>query len=377
MQEERIRILKMVEEGKLSADEALSLLNELEKSQQIIEQKQEDLVNELSTVVKFDETNHGDSKQQDTDSFQNKFQSLKDVIVDFVDSAFKKIKDFDLDFNFGQGYELSHIFQQGDVQLKNIDVDIANGSVQFIPWDQNDVRIECKAKVYRGETQDEARASFLKDILFNVDIGTLRFSAQPKWMKVEAIIYLPKSDYENARIRLFNGPIRFENLNVKSLKAKTANGRIGGNGISGEKMELETANGKIKIRDSKITELEAETLNGAIQLEGDYARLELQSFNGNIGCKLKGSQCEEIEAKTVSGSIDLAIPSGLAVTGELKTNLGSFAVELDGIQIVSEKSDVVQKSLHFKPVVPGQHLFKLEAETKTGSISVRKNVIEP
>ncbi|WP_147534073.1 DUF4097 family beta strand repeat-containing protein [Bacillus marasmi] len=376
MQEERIRILKMVEEGKLSADEALSLLNELEQSQQIVEQKQEELVNELSTVVKFDEGKQGDSKQEDTDSFQNKFQSLKDVIVDFVDSAFKKIKDFDLDFNFGQGYELSHIFQQSDVELRNIDVDIANGSVQFIPWDQNDVRIECKAKVYRGESQDEARASFLRDILFNVDIGTLRFSAQPKWMKVEATIYLPKADYENARIRLFNGPIRFENLNVKSLKAKTANGRIGGTGLVGEKMEVETANGKIKIRESKITELEAETLNGAIQLEGDYARLELQSFNGNIGCKLKGDRCEEIEAKTISGGIDLAIPSGLAVTGELKTNLGSFAVELDGIQIVSEKSDVVQKSLHFKPVVPSTHLFKLEAETKTGSISVRKNVIE-
>lgn len=375
MQEERIRILKMVEEGKLSAEEALSLLNELEESQQKIEKKQEELVNELSTVVKFDEGKQEENKQ-DNDSFQNKFQSLKDVIVDFVDSAFKKIKDFDLDFNFGQGYELSHIFHQGDVQLKNIDVDIANGSVQFIPWDQNDVRIECKAKIYRGESLDEARASFLRDILFNVDIGTLRFSAQPKWMKVEAMIYLPKSDYENARIRLFNGPIRFENLNVKSIKAKTANGRIGANGIIAEKMEVETANGKVKIRDSKITELEAETLNGAIQLEGDYSRLELQSFNGNIGCKLTGTHTEDIEAKTVSGSIDLAIPQGVAVTGELKSNLGSFAVELDGIQIVSEKSDMVQKSLHFKPVAPSQNIIKLEAETKTGSISVRKNVIE-
>ncbi|NMD68892.1 DUF4097 domain-containing protein [Bacillus sp. DNRA2] len=375
MQEERIRILKMVEEGKLSAEEALSLLNELEESQQKIEKKQEELVNELSTVVKFDEGKQEENKQ-DNDSFQNKFQSLKDVIVDFVDSAFKKIKDFDLDFNFGQGYELSHIFHQGDVQLKNIDVDIANGSVQFIPWDQNDVRIECKAKIYRGESLDEARASFLRDILFNVDIGTLRFSAQPKWMKVEAMIYLPKSDYENARIRLFNGPIRFENLNVKSIKAKTANGRIGANGIIAEKMEVETANGKVKIRDSKITELEAETLNGAIQLEGDYSRLELQSFNGNIGCKLTGTNTEDIEAKTVSGSIDLAIPQGVAVTGELKSNLGSFAVELDGIQIVSEKSDMVQKSLHFKPVAPSQNIIKLEAETKTGSISVRKNVIE-
>lgn len=368
MQEERKRILKMVEDGKLTAEEALSLLTELEQSQQTMEKKQEELVNELSTVVKSEE-----SKKED-ESYQHKFQSLKDIIIDFVDSAFKKIKDVDLDFNFGQAYEISHIFHQGDVELHNIDIDIANGAVQFIPWDQNDVRVECNAKVYRADTQDEARTNFLKEVLFKAEMGTLRFAALPKWMKVEATIYIPKVDYEKIRVRLFNGPIQCENLKVKSFKIKTANGKISAVGIEGKKMEVETANGKIKIRDSKIMELEAETLNGAIQLQGEYNRLELQSFNGDIVCQLNGSSGEELEAKTISGNINLTIPEGVAVSGELKSNLGSFAVELDGIQIVSEKSEVVQKSLYFKPVVAGQETYNLYADTKTGSISVKKNM---
>ncbi|AGK55626.1 DUF4097 family beta strand repeat-containing protein [Bacillus sp. 1NLA3E] len=367
MQEERKRVLKLVEEGKLSAEEALSLLNDLDKSQQKMEKKQEELVNELSTVVKFDE------EKKEEDSTQFKYQSLKDKIVDFVDSAFKKIKDFDLDFNFGQATEISHIFQHGDVQLRNIDIDVANGSVVLKPWDQSDVRIECKAKVYRASSQDEARASFLKDIQFNVELGTLRFAAQPKWMKVDAILYIPQEDYENVRVRLFNGPVQCENLNVKSLKMKTANGRIAAVGLNGGKLEAETANGKIKIQNSVITELEAETLNGAIQLEGDYSRVEMQSFNGNINCKLTGANSELIDVKTVTGSIELLIPEGIPVVGELKSNLGSFSVELDGIQIIEEKTEMVQKSLHFKPILTDKQPLNIDADTKTGSISVKKS----
>ncbi|MGJ7920229.1 DUF4097 family beta strand repeat-containing protein [Neobacillus sp. LXY-4] len=366
MQEERKRILKMVEEGKISAEEALTLLNDLENLEQEKEKKQEALVNELSTVVQFEEG------KKEEESYQYKFQSLKDKIVDFVDSTFKKIKDFDLDLNFGPAVEISHIFQQGEVELRNIDIDIANGSVQFIPWDQGDVRIECSAKIYRAGTQDEARASFLKDVLFKAELGTLRFAAPPKWMKVDAVIYIPQVDYDKVRVRMFNGPIECENLKVKSLKVKTANGRISATGIEGIKMDAETANGKIKIENSSLKELEAETLNGAIQLKGDYSRLEIQSFNGNISCQLTGTQSEKVEAKTITGSIDLAIPAGLAVSGELKSNLGGFAVELDGIQIVSEKTDMVQKSLTFKPVVADQPPFNLFADTKTGSISVKK-----
>lgn len=369
MQEERKRILKLVEEGKLSVDEALALLNELEQSQQTMEKKQKQLVNELSTVVTFDET----KKDEEPDKFQ--YQSLKGKIVEFVDTTFKKIKDFDLDFNFGQAIEISHVLQQSDVQLRNIDIDVANGSVQFLPWDQSDVRIECKAKVYRVGTADEARANFLEDVLFNVELERLRFAVQSKWMKVDSIIYIPKVDYEHIRVRMFNGPIQCENVNVKTLKLKTANGKISAQGIYGVKLEAETANGKIKLQNSRITELEAETLNGAIVVDGDYTRAEIQSFNGNITYKLTGTHSEEIEAKTVTGNIELHLPEGLAVNGELKSNLGNFTVELDGIQIFEEKSEIVQKSLQFRPTGTGSQPLKLIADTKTGSISVKKSFI--
>lgn len=365
MNEEKKRILKMVEEGKVSAEEAFSLLQELEKASQTAEQKQAEIVQELSTAVKFDE-----AKKEET--VHQKFQSTKEKIFEFMDSALKKLKDFDLDFNFGQSIEISHIFHQGDVFLKEMDFDLANGSLKLVPWSQNDVRIECQAKVYRVDNQDQARQNFLKDINFSVEGDKLRFTTQQKWMKVDAIAYVPQKQYEKMRLRIFNGPIQGEKLDVGNLRVKTANGKIDLSQVTGKKLEAETANGKIKIRQSQVDALEAETINGTIKLDGDFRSVETQSFNGNLTANVNGTRCQSISARATTGSIDIYVPEGNSVNGELKSNLGGFNILLDGIHITEEKNEVIQKLLRFQSINKTDSALTVIAETKTGSISVQK-----
>ncbi|OIK16375.1 DUF4097 domain-containing protein [Bacillus sp. MUM 116] len=369
MKEERKRILKMVEEGKLKVDEALSLLEELEKAQQTMEQKQEQIVNELSTAIKFEEA------QKDHQEYTqgNKFQSTKDKIFEFVDSALKKIKDFDLDLNFGQSVEISHIFHHGDVYLKDMDLDVANGSLKIAPWDQKDVRIECQAKVYRVETTEQARQNFLKDVIFAIEGEKLRFTTQQKWMKVDAVVYIPQAQYERIRVRMFNGPISGEELNVNDFRVKTANGKIELAKVNGRRAEIETANGHIKLQNSIIDDVEAETINGAIKLDGNFRKMETQTFNGNVTYNLNGNRCELISAKATTGSIDIYVPEGVPVNGELKTNLGGFNMKLEGIQILEEKSEMIQKLLRFESINHPDKKLKVFADTKTGSITVNKS----
>ena len=366
MKEERKRILQMVEEGKLKVDEALTLLEELEKTEQSMEQKQAQIVNELSTAVQFEE-----AKKEEP--FQAKYQTAKDKIFEFVDVALKKIKDLDLDLNFGQSVDISHIFHQGDATIKDIDIDVANGAVKLVGWEQPDIRVECQAKVYRVENQDQARQNFLRDVLFTVEHEKLRFSTQQKWMKVEAIVYVPKSVYNRVRVRLFNGPITGEQMNVDELRIKTANGKITLDRFTGKKTEIETANGKIKLKGSQFEQVEAETINGAIQLDGEFKKLEMESFNGNISLNLHGKEAEFIRAKTAAGGIDLYIPEGLPVYGNLKTNLGGFHVNLVGIQVLEEKSEMIQKSLRFQSINHPEQFVNLYADTKTGSITIHQS----
>lgn len=364
--DKRKRILKMVEEGKLTVDEALTLLEQLDNSKQTVEQEKQ----EVSSILDSDGPKKENTYQQQ--SGQQSTHSTKDKLFDFVDSAWKKLKDLDLDLNFGKSIEISHIFQQSDANVKFLDVDVANGDVSIAQWDQNDIRVECKAHVYRGQTQEEAKQNFLKDVTFEVRDDRLFFITGQKWIKLETVIYVPEAVYEYAEIRLFNGKIKGKDLTVNQMKAKTANGKISFEGLKGQKVEAETANGAIYLYNSTFDEVDAETLNGAIKMDSIFRKAELQSFNGNIECNIQGLECEVIEAKATTGGINLTVPEGLAVNGELKTNLGHCKVDLTGIQVVEEKSDIIQKTMIFKSVDDTAPALRIYADTKTGSIHVQK-----
>ncbi|HYK74452.1 MAG TPA: DUF4097 domain-containing protein, partial [Pseudoneobacillus sp.] len=315
MNKERERILKLVEEGKLSVEGALTLLEGLEKENGTSQQEKQE--SKITSHVKME-----DSEKKDETYY--KFQSTKEKIFDFVDTAFKKLKDIDIDFNFGRSIEIAHIFQQSDSVFSDLDIHVANGSVQLIPWDQTDVRVECQAKIYRVESLEDARTTFLQGVIFTIENNRLSFQTQHKWMKVEAKVYIPQADYEKVRVRLYNGPVSAENMKVKDLKVDTANGKVSLESIQSERVKAETANGKIKVKNSHIDEFEAETINGSIKVEGGLLRGKLQTFNGNISCSITNPVCEMLNLKATTGHIEVAVPSELAVSGELKSNLGNF-----------------------------------------------------
>ncbi|CAG9620692.1 DUF4097 family beta strand repeat-containing protein [Sutcliffiella rhizosphaerae] len=387
--EERKRILKLVEEGKLTAEEAIILLESLEKNSEEKRSKQDEIVSELARDAKgseeaednifqalstniFSSSNSRKSGSSfDKAKFEKQASSFKNNIMDFVGSALQKIKDLDLDFNFGPSISIQHIFQQSDVHLQQIDLDVANGSVKVVPWQENDVKIECEAKVYEENSQDDARKAFLSEVLFSIEAGKLRFSVQKKHIKVQATVYVPEREYDNLHVRMFNGPIDGEGLHVKSMKLKSANGSITWNRLTSDYMEVETANGHIRLTDCNSKELEAETINGMLKVKGDIEKLDLQSFNGNVVGELTGSAARSILAKTKTGSVDLFLSTDNAVEAELKTNLGSFTCEIPGMDVVEEKNEVVQKALHFKANKENSPLTYIMAETTTGSILIK------
>ncbi|MBS4174049.1 DUF4097 domain-containing protein [Bacillus sp. FJAT-49736] len=362
MQMERKRILEMVKEGKLSTEEALTLLEALEN-----EHKGNGMQHEIDSVSKSYEQDKQHEYKEDEPSSQ--FSGARDKIMDFVNSAVKKIKEFD--FQLNQSVEFPHVFQQAEAEFTNIDIDVANGHVEIRPWDQPDTRVECQAKVYRKDQRDDARAFFIENSYFSVENNRLRFSTQSKWMKVDTVIYVPRSSYEKAIIRTFNGKITAEKLDVQDFKTKTANGKISLHEMVTEKMEAETANGKIMIQNSKSNRLAAETMNGQIDVVGSYHTVDLQSFNGNVHCTLT-EQADTVHVKAVTGNIHLYLPDGNGVEGECKSNFGNIKVELENVETIVEKKEIAQKQLKFKKSGESEETTRVFADTKTGSVHIKK-----
>ncbi|PFA67410.1 DUF4097 domain-containing protein [Bacillus sp. AFS015802] len=365
MNEERKRILDMLENGTISAQEAVALLEALDKTPNSSKPKEKDFLDDFVSIFQ-------DEKKGEKDHSSHT-GNPKDKLLDFMNSALNKIKNFDFDFQWNQSVELSHVYQQPNTDFDKMDIDVANGKVELIPWDGEEVRVECDAKVYRTEDHEEARKQFMENTSFAIDGDTLYYSTQLKWMKVDSKLYIPKHQYKRISVRLFNGGLKADHLEVQDLRAKAANGKIHIDHLTTKKAEVETSNGAIFIFNAKADHVEAESINGKVQVEGDISYSDVQSLNGNIVCALTGEKADTVHAKTVTGNIDLFVPENINISGEAKSNFGSFKVELEGIDVLEEKNEVVQKSIRFSRKMDSLDKLHLFAETKAGSVLIKKH----
>lgn len=189
----------------------------------------------------------------------------------------KKVKEVDLDLNFGHAYDVQHIFQFKDTDFSSVELQIANGSVNIVPWEDDDIRAECQAKVYRADSQDAARHAFLQHIECEIKGNKFFIRTEKKTMKTNVTLYIPQKEYDKIRVKLFNGPVRGEHLHVKEFSAKTTNGVLSFSYLTAEKAIAETANGQIKLASHSCGTIEAETINGLIDLRGKSESIDVQS----------------------------------------------------------------------------------------------------
>ncbi|MFA3773743.1 DUF4097 domain-containing protein [Bacillus safensis] len=355
---EKERILKLVEDGVLSAKEAITLLEKLEEGQSVSLEK--------STA---DHTFH--EEKAGAESKGNGSENLGAKLFGWLDTAVKKVKDVDLDLNFGQSVDVEHIFQFKDASLSHLDIQLANGSLNVMPWDDRDIRAECHAKIYRAEDGEQARQQFLNQLDCGLEGDKFFIRTEKKTMKVNVTLYVPRIQYDKIKVKLFNGPIRGEKLKTKELAAKTTNGVVSFASLQAEKVGIETANGQIKLADHECGMIEVETINGLIDLRGKSESIDAQSFNGNIAVQLSDEKCRSIYAKTTTGSVDVQIPRACAVTAELKSNLGSISHDLLDAEMIKEKNETLQKEKMIKANQQAAHSISIFAETKTGSIQVK------
>lgn len=361
--EERKMILKMIDEGKITAEEGVKLLETLEKT----ETRQADKPAELTTRVNWEEGNRTQSGYRQS--------SGASKITAFIESALQKIKEFDLDFNFGTYTNVHHIFHHRNLKETAIDISLENGSVTIVPWDEEDVRVECEAKVYRARDAQDAKEMFLREVSVSGDGEKLKFFSKVKSIKVKATVYLPQLQYRSINLYTFNGHLKGEKIHSEKLDLKAVNGSISFLQASGTKLNAETVNGTIEIKESTVHTCDVQSVNGTIDIDGVFNDADVETVNGTVHYHLKQTKDDPSYAniKATTGSVDIIVPYSIRIDGKLKTNVGGFTCNLDELKIIEEKKDFVQKQVVFVANEEKSPRLKLEASTNTGSVSVKQN----
>lgn len=342
MNEERMKILEMIEKGNISAEEGAKLL----------------------TAV--------DEKKEEEKSPRE--EKKKYGIKNFLGDAVDKIKHADFDLSFGEYIEFSDETVLQSTAFHDADISIANGSLKVSTWDEGYVKAAYHVKVYQVETEDEARERFHDEGQLTIKNGVLRLVSPSKKTKVKVHLFVPKKQYEFFKSNLTNGPMTLDHLESAHYQLKTSNGSVELSHASGQTCKVQTGNGSIMITEGTFDQCETDTINGAITLGGRYGKTDVSSVSGSITINHSGNHAHTGFYKTTTGNIKISLPTEKRIDGVLRSKFGSVDCELENYKILRDKKEVMSKLLEFEAYEQFEDAYHIEAETKTGSITIQPPV---
>lgn len=403
MQNERKRILQLVENGVISAEEAIVLLEKLSSQKEstptpvvpsVNETKQEDVKPAAEDVHDAEPIFEEQEKKQKTTGFEDIFgktfndkeinkkmdEFMNDLKTDLsqfstrmaglMGSTLSKLKDLDIETPFGEKVEFTKTFAFPAEEVNGIELDIANGKVDVVKAADNLVTVEAHVKTPIKGTKDDTIMQVTEGLV-SLTEQKLLVQSPNKFTQLKVQVAIPEKHYDVFIARLLNGSISIEGLDAKVIKAKSYNGLIRLENAKFDHAELQTSNGAVEARNVKGDDLEIETANGRIYIDGDLKEVEAESVNGHVVVTTTSSEAHKIKARAIAGSVELYVPKTVAIEGQLYSNFGKADVGLSDAKVYEEEEQFLLKSVRFNKELADAKLLKLVGESRTGTVLVR------
>ncbi|MDV6378403.1 DUF4097 family beta strand repeat-containing protein [Sporosarcina sp. GW1-11] len=360
MQNERRRILTLLEEGKITADEALKLLEAISK--------------ESEPAIEEDKPSADDFFED----IRKEFMTAGDRFMQFMDTAVHRVKEFDFEAPFSKSVAFTHVEQKSAEDIEDIIIHIDHGAVEMHPSEDDEITAKFSVKHFNNDSEAEALSQFLDKLLFVKDGKKLRISSDLKMLQVNLQLYVPAKLHGKLSVRLLNGGCSVEGIECNELRIKTANGKIECAAIKFDEADIQTANGMVRLLKVHGNKLETETLNGRVYVDGELVDIEAKSLNGNVTLTTTSAKARSLDAKSISGAVELYFPSSLAVKGEITSNMGKLDLQLKDVSRVEEQEQFLHRTIRFSKTVEAEEQTPITVvgESKTGSVMVRYNSVE-
>jgi len=386
MQNERQRILELVEKGTISAQEAITLLEALEQPGKSTQHVMNDVSKETQSFSNekeplFEEkSKDGDKKKDDfMKYFQDEMQDFRkdltqigSLFMDMMNTAVKKVKEFDVASPFGDKIEFTHTEEVAAANVDNIIVELPNGNFSLESSEGETIQVICKVKApLMNESEEETRNHFLEQFVVKEEAQSLRILSQLKLVQVNVKVLVPKDKLEKLSVRLMNGSVSLQDTEFEEVKVKTLNGAIKGTKFNFGKAEVDSSNGSIELTNVRGKDLEAETLNGRVYLDGALDEVEAKSVNGHVVVTTCSTNSSKIKAQTVAGAVELYVPRTISLSGKVVTNFGKVDVGIQDVSKMESQDQFLSKVVRFDKEVENANRLFIEGESKTGAVLVR------
>ncbi|MDH6363350.1 DUF4097 and DUF4098 domain-containing protein YvlB [Enterococcus sp. PF1-24] len=297
--------------------------------------------------------------------FKKTFRNVSESVQDNVEW-----KDINMKVPGIATTKFEHVFEYEATEATLIDVKVANGDITFKTWDEPTVKVESKIRLYGKMDAETPLDALMERSKITVDEDQISFQIPNKRVRADLVFYLPKRTYDHVAVKLLNGNILVNELDVKDIYMKSTNGNITVEQLNGTMLEIEGVNGNIAVKNGEILDLIIETVNGTVTITAAVDNISTSIINGDIRMTLAHESIRKISANSVNGNVKVALPNTIAFDGLAKTSLGSINSRMTDYETIREKKEKMNQLLQFRRTNENE-VAKIDLGTATGNIFLK------
>lgn len=316
-----------------------------------------------------DTLNHVGGKVAEASTHLGKF--LKKTFQTVTETVGDNVEWKDVNFRVPgvatQKFEKTFEFTETEATI--LDVRVANGNVQFHTWEEPGVKVEAKIKLYGKMDAETPEAAFEERSQIEVDNEHISFQIPNKRVRADLVFYLPTRVYDHVSVKLLNGNVLVNDLEVKDIYTKSTNGNIEIEKINASMLEIEGVNGNITVSSGEILDSIIETVNGSVTMTATPQNIGISLVNGDVRLTLKEEGLRRLNANSVNGNVKVAFSETLGLEGTAKTSLGSINSRISEYEIVRQKKERMNQLLQFRRIT--ENMAQIDLSTTTGNIYLK------
>lgn len=350
-EQQKVEILKRVEKGEISVDEALKLIEDAERQARSAQRAEgiADVKSALSDVLQEASESLRGAGEVVNDAFTEVGRELRENqdIRGALSGLLGGI------FNLGGGHTFYYT-HEGSFAQDQVKVTLrsSNGALHLKNWDGEGYKLIAKVSV-RAATESEAKALSQEVYSFSSFDNELRMEVKPniRWGGVSAELFLPSNKQY-------------------IVQAETSNGSISLHDVVGSELVADTSNGSVTLMGCNFADAKVETSNGSVTLNGHCGQLKVDTSNGSIRVDSAGVGESMLDLSTSNGSITLLLNRHLdtGYSVEASSSNGRVSADLQGLHVTtSGKNKLSAKSENYDACK--QHT-KVQARTSNGRITI-------
>ncbi|MBS1709583.1 MAG: DUF4097 family beta strand repeat protein [Armatimonadetes bacterium] len=366
MKEETVRIMKMVQEGKISPEDAAELLDAFGEAPEAEHQGSEPPKEEAKQEEKEEE------KKESNDVFGSFFgaidhltkdvaknvnwQEIANTVRKGVDKGVEAVKQVADDATKGRGGWANVFGQQAD-RVVELPLSVPSGKVLKIEGAHGDIKVEADGAVgsvkvaarFKGYTEAEAKEladKYMPVLEEGQDFVVLRHNVTDR---LSADVHAKVPEGTVVEIRSSSGDV--EVIGTKAgVRVTASSGDVKLYGVAGS-VEVNSQSGDVEFESSSCNMVTVESKSGDVRLSEVTGLLNVRSASGEVELSRCSGRTVSVEASTGDISVDLVAPVEGAVN--LRSVRGDVTLEIsDGsdcrVHISTLKGEVAVKGLELQ-----------------------------